>query len=95
MWLRLELITKIFSQICLFVFFRWRFGVPNIKRYQNDEVMVVASTKHLGGILAPTISFVARNPVSRTGWKSSSLPWRLLHVLVGWDPLYKLFKRGR
>ena len=73
MWLRLELIAKIFSQVCLFVFFLWFFGVPNIKRYQNDEVLVVASTKHMGGILAPTISVVARNPVSRKGWKSYNI----------------------
>ena len=73
MWLRLELIAKIFSQICLFVFFLWCFGVPNIKRYQNDEVMVVTSTKHLGGILAPTISVIARNAVSRKGWKTYNI----------------------
>ena len=33
----------------------------------------MASTKYLGGILAPTISVVARNLVSRKGWKSYNI----------------------
>ena len=35
--------------------------------------MVVTSVKHLGGILAPTMSIVARNPTSRNGWKSDEI----------------------
>ena len=73
MWLRHVFCAKMFSQICLFIFFLYFFGFPNIKRYQDEEVMVVTSVKHLGGILAPTMSIVARNPTSRNGWKSDEI----------------------
>ena len=73
MWLRHVLFAKMFSQICLFAFFLYFFGFPNIKRYQDEEVIVVTSVKHLGGILAPTMSIVARNPTSRNGWKSDEI----------------------
>ena len=35
--------------------------------------MVVTSVKHLGGILAPTMSIVARNPTSRNSWESDEI----------------------
>ena len=73
MWLRHVLFAKMFSQICLFVFFLYFFGFPNIKRYQDEEVMVVTSVKHLGGILAPKMSIVAWNPTSRNGRKSDEI----------------------
>ena len=73
MWLRHVFCAKMFSQICLFVFFLYFFGFPNIKRYQDEEVMVVTSVKHLGGILAPKMSIVAWNPTSRNGRKSDEI----------------------
>ena len=73
MRLRLLFWAKLVCQIGFFVFFLCFFGVPNIKRYQQKEVMVVSSRKHSGGILAPTISVVARNPFSGKGWRSNNI----------------------
>ena len=73
MRLSVSFLAKLICQIGLFVFFLYFFGVPSIKRYQKKEIMVVSSKKHSGGILAPTISVVARNPFSRKGWKSDNI----------------------
>ena len=70
---RIIFFGKVLSQIGLFVFFLNFFGFPNIKRYQQEDVMVVSSTKHSGGIPSPTISIVVRNPGSGHSWKSSNI----------------------
>ena len=73
MRLGLIFLAKFICQIGLFVFFLCFFGIPCIKRYQQEEVIVVSATRHSGGILAPTISVVARNSYPRKGWKSDNI----------------------
>ena len=73
MRINLLFLAKLICQIGLLVFFLSFFGIPNVKRYQQGEVMVVSSTKHSGGIFAPTISVMARNHFSRKGWKSDNI----------------------
>ena len=73
MWFKSELLAKLISQLGLFAIFLWFFGIPAIKRYQKQEVMVISSIEHSGGILAPTVSVVVRNPSSMKGWKSDNI----------------------
>ena len=70
MRLSLLFLAKLLCQVGLFVFFLSYFGIPSLRRYQKQEVMVVSSTRHSGGIAAPTISVFAGNPISKKGWKS-------------------------
>ena len=72
-WYSIILFGKLLCQIGFFVFFLIFFGFPNIERYQQEDVMVVSSTKHSGGIPSPTISIVVRNPGSGHGWKSNDI----------------------
>ena len=67
-------LAKPFCQISLFVIFLYFFGMPNIERYQKQEVMVVSSTKLSGGFPAPTISVSAMNNFTGRGWKSNIIP---------------------
>ena len=67
-------LAKPSCQISLFVIFLYFFGMPNIERYQKQEVMVVSSTKLSGGFPAPTISVSAMNNFTRRGWKSNKTP---------------------
>lgn len=73
MWFCSELSAKLFSQLALFAIFLWLFGIPAIERFQKQEIIVISSTEHSGGILAPTISVVVRNPRSMKGWKSDNI----------------------
>ena len=73
MWFGFQLSPKIIFQLGLFVIFLWLFGIPAITRYQKQEVIVISSIKHSGGILAPTVSVVVRNPRSMKGWKSDNI----------------------
>ena len=74
MWLSFASFAKLICQIGLFVFFLYFFGIPNIKRYQQKEVMVVSSARKSGGILAPTIAVFPKNPVTRKGWRKEFTP---------------------
>ena len=73
MWFGFQLSPKIIFQLGLFVIFLWLFGIPAITCYQKQEVIVISSIKHSGGILAPTVSVVVRNPRSMKGWKSDNI----------------------
>ena len=73
MWFGFQLSPKIIFQLGLFVIFLWLFGIPAITRYQKQEVIVISSIKHSGGILFPTVSVVVRNPRSMKGWKSDNI----------------------
>ena len=73
MWFGSELLPKLISQIGLFAIFLWLFGIPAIERYQKQEVIVISSIEHTGGILAPTISVVVRKSPFMTGWKSDNV----------------------
>ena len=73
MWFGSELLAKFISQIGLFAIFLWLFGIPAIKRYRKQEVIVISSIEHTGGILAPTISVVVRKSPFMTGWKSDNI----------------------
>ena len=74
MWLSFAAFAKLICQIGLFVFFLYFFGIPNIKRYQQKEVMVVSSARKSGGILAPAIAVFPKNPVTRKGWRKEFTP---------------------
>ena len=58
MRLSLLFLAKLICQIGLLVFLLSYFGIPYLARYQNQEVMVVSSTRHSGGIAAPTLSLL-------------------------------------
>ena len=73
MWFVSELFGKLISQIALFAIFLWLFGLPAIKLYQKQEVMVISSIEHSGGILAPTVSVIVRNNFSMKGWRSENI----------------------
>ena len=82
MWLSFAAFAKLFCQIGLFVFFLYFFGIPNIKRYQQKEVMVVSSARKSGGILAPAIAVFPKNPVTRKGCEIEFLLFRQICILV-------------
>jgi hypothetical protein len=47
------------------------FGLPSLQRFQAREVMVVTSKRATGGIPAPAITVMPRNPQTNLGWKST------------------------
>ena len=81
MWFGAEILAKLVSQFGLFAIFLWLFGIPAIRRYQKQEVIVISSIEHSGGILAPTISVIVRNLRSKKGWKSENITSSLTEVI--------------
>jgi hypothetical protein len=64
--------TKPSLQLVLLLIFLVYFGLPSIRRFQAREVMVVTSRRATGGIPAPAITMLPRNPKTNIGWKDSS-----------------------
>jgi hypothetical protein len=58
--------------LLLIIFFLY-FGLPFIQRFQAREVMVVTGKRATGGIHAPAITMLPRNPQTKYGWKGRSL----------------------
>ena len=53
--------TKLCVQTCLFFLFLFFFAIPDIKRFNAKEVMVVNSLRRTNGMEAPSVTIVGRN----------------------------------
>ena len=61
-------VTKLCVQICLFSLFLFLFAIPDIKRFNAKEVMVVKLTRRTEGMKAPSVTIVGRNSPN-IAWK--------------------------
>jgi hypothetical protein len=77
----LRLSAKPSIQLVLLMIFFLYFGLPSVQRFQAREVMVVTSKRATGGIPAPAITVMPRNPQTNLGWKSSSLNFTYPNLL--------------
>ena len=62
-------VTKLCVQICLFSLFLFLFAIPDIKRFNAKEVMVVKLTRRTEGMKAPSVTIVGRNSPN-LAWKT-------------------------
>ena len=60
---------RCFFQIFLLTIFLIFFGVPYAQKYLEHNVMVVNHRRQTGGVEAPAITILARNPHTNRGWK--------------------------
>ena len=60
---------RCFFQIFLLTIFLIFFGVPYAQKYLEHNVMVVNHRRQTGGVEAPAITIIARNPHTNQGWK--------------------------
>ena len=71
------------------------FGIPYVEKYKEKNVMIVKNTKHTGGIEAPAITIVSRNPQSKQGWKNVpklSSTQELVHDFCGENNVEKCIR---
>ena len=61
---------RCFFQIFLLTIFLIFFGVPYAQKYLEHNVMVVNHRRQTGGVEAPAITIIARNPHTKKGWKN-------------------------
>ena len=58
--------------LCLMGLFLVFFGLPAIRRFEEEKVIVITSKKKTGGIEAPAISVTVRNLETRFGWRNAT-----------------------
>ena len=63
--------TKFCVQICLFSLFLFLFAIPDIRRFNAKEVMVVKLLRRSHGMKAPSVTIVGRNNPN-LAWKNNS-----------------------
>ena len=63
--------TKFCVQICLFSLFLFLFAIPDIRRFNAKEVMVVKLLRRSQGMKAPSVTIVGRNNPN-LAWKNNS-----------------------
>ena len=64
-------VTKLCAQTCLFFLFLFLFAIPDIKRFNAKEVMVVKLMRRTKGMKAPSVTIVGRNNPN-LAWKNNS-----------------------
>ena len=65
-------IIKLLIQLTLFVVFLNFFGLDAFNRYQEKRTMIVKSKRETGGIEGLTMTVVAKNNQTKTGWNQES-----------------------
>lgn len=66
------LFVKVLLQLVLFGLFVYFYGIPAVKKMNQNETIVVKSRRNTQGIKAPSVTIAARNNQTNMGWKEKS-----------------------
>ena len=74
-------LSKLILQIWLFGLFLHFFGLPALRRYNEQKVIVVKSVRESSGVPVPAVTISVKDKVSGNGWKKQGVEWHPTKVL--------------